>query len=88
VYNNTHRSIIGAIILHAAINFTAQTFTLTGRAEVFHIALWFVVVVLITVIWGAKTFRKDNQIPHPPTRSEKQSLDEEPETPREATGSD
>lgn len=88
VYNNTRRSIIGAIILHAAINFTAQTFTLTGRAEVFHIALWFVVVVLITVIWGAKTFRKDNQMPHPPTGSEKRSLDEETGLPTEATGSD
>ncbi|SNR44213.1 type II CAAX endopeptidase family protein [Halorubrum vacuolatum] len=88
VYNNTRRSIIGAIILHAAINFTAQTFTLTGRAEVFHIALWFVVVVLVTVIWGAKTFRKDNQMPHPPTESEKRSLDEETGLPTEATGSD
>lgn len=66
VYNNTARSILAVILLHGWTNFTVQTIELTGRSEVFHIATWFVVLVLITMIWGANTFRKDNEVPHPP----------------------
>lgn len=88
VYNNNGRSILAAIMLHAWINFSAQSFALSGRSEVFHITLWFVVAVLITVLWGAKTFRKDNRMPHPPMGSEKRSLDEETGLPAEATGPD
>lgn len=69
VYNNTRRSIIAAILLHAVINFTAQTFTLTGRAEVMHIGFWLVAIVVVTVIFGTKTFRKDNEMPLPPQLS-------------------
>ncbi len=66
VYNNTARSILVAILMHGWINFTLQSIELTGRSEVFHIMIWFVVAALITAIWGAKTLRKDDEMPHPP----------------------
>lgn len=36
-----------------------------GSAKI-HIIIWFVVVDLITAIWGAETLRKDDEMPHPP----------------------
>ncbi|SEP03807.1 Membrane protease YdiL, CAAX protease family [Halogranum amylolyticum] len=67
VYNNTARSILAIILLHGWTNFTVQTIDLTGRSEVFHIGLWFAVIALITVLWGAKTLTKDDKMPpHPP----------------------
>lgn len=66
VYNNTARSILVAILMHGWTNFTLQSIELTGRSEVFHITIWFVVVALIIAIWGAETLRKDDKMPHPP----------------------
>lgn len=73
VYNNTARSILAVILLHGWTNFTVQTIELTGRSEVFHIALWFVVIALITAFWGAKALRKDGDIPHPPQPRQEQA---------------
>jgi uncharacterized protein len=66
VYNNTARSILAVILLHGWTNFTVQTIELTGRSEVFHIVTWFILIALITAIWGANTLRKDDEMPHPP----------------------
>lgn len=52
--------------MHGWTNFTLQSIELTGRSEVFHITIWFVVVALIIAIWGAETLRKDGEMPHPP----------------------
>lgn len=75
VYNNTARSILVAILMHGWTNFTLQSIELTGRSEVFHIAIWFVVAALITVIWGAKTLRKDDEMPHPPQATRETTLE-------------
>lgn len=72
VYNNTARSILAVILLHGWTNFTVQTIELTGRSEVFHIGLWFVVVALLTVIWGAKTLTKGDEMPPSPPRARRE----------------
>jgi uncharacterized protein len=75
VYNNVARSILVAILMHGWANFTLQSIELTGRSEVFHIAIWFVVVALITASWGAKTLRRDNEMPHPPRTKREATLE-------------
>jgi len=75
VYNNTARSILVAILMHGWTNFTLQSIELTGRSEVFHITIWFVVAALITAIWGAKTLRKDGEMPHPPQANRETALE-------------
>lgn len=66
VYNNTERSILAVILMHGWTNFTLQSIELTGRSEMIHIGLWVVVVALLTVIWGAGTLTRDDELPHPP----------------------
>ena len=58
VFNNTQRSTLAIILLHAMVNFTGELFEFTPRADAFSILLWFVAAIGVTVIWGADTFRK------------------------------
>ncbi len=59
IYNNTNRSTLAVILFHAMVNFTGELFTLSERADNLSIALWFVVAVGITAIWGAKTLVRE-----------------------------
>jgi len=59
VYNNTRRSTLAVIILHAMVNFTGELIALTERADTIWTLTWFVVAVAIAVIWGPKTLSRD-----------------------------
>ena len=56
IYNNTGRSTLAVILFHSMVNFTGELIALTERADTISIALWFLVAIGITVIWGARTF--------------------------------
>jgi len=53
VYNNTNRSILGAMLLHFMVNFTGQLWAFTPRAELFSILLWGAIAVALPVLYGA-----------------------------------
>ena len=63
IYNNTERSILGIIILHGWVNFTAEIIVVPDPA---YYALWFVLAGAIVAIWGAKTMTAADEVPHPP----------------------
>ncbi|GGC55804.1 CPBP family intramembrane metalloprotease [Haloferax sulfurifontis] len=63
VYNNTERSILGIIVLHGWVNFTAEVIVVPDPA---YYGLWFVLAGAIVAIWGAKTMTADDDVPHPP----------------------
>jgi len=63
IYNNTERSILGIIILHGWVNFTAEIIVVPDLA---YYALWFVFAGLTVAIWGTQTMTNADEIPHPP----------------------
>ncbi len=58
IYNNTGRSTLAVILFHSMVNFTGELIALTERADTYSIAVWFVVAIGITAIWGAKTLTR------------------------------
>jgi len=58
VYNNTRRSILAVIILHAMVNFTGEIIAITERADTISILLWVVTAIGIVVLWGPNTFSR------------------------------
>jgi membrane protease YdiL (CAAX protease family) len=68
VYNNTSRSIIGAIVLHGWVNFVSETVEV---ADQFYYPVWVLSAVLIVAIWGAKTLTSDDEVPRPPPLSDR-----------------
>jgi uncharacterized protein len=68
VYNHTARSILGIILLHGWINFTAETIEV---AEIFYYPHWVLLAVLLVVIWGPRTLTNAEDVPHPPLRAER-----------------
>ena len=67
VYNNTERSILGIIVLHGWVNFTAETIV---APDPLYYGLWFVLAGAIVAIWGAKTMTAADEVPHPPLPSD------------------
>lgn len=63
VYNNTERSILGIVVFHGWVNFTAEVVVVP---DVPYYALWFVLAGAIVAIWGAKTMTNTPEVPHPP----------------------
>ncbi|WP_080506223.1 CPBP family intramembrane glutamic endopeptidase [Halorubrum aidingense] len=63
IYNNTERSILGIIVLHGWVNFTAETIVVP---DIPYYTLWFVLAGAIVAIWGAKTMTADDEVPRPP----------------------
>ena len=63
VYNNTERSILGIIVLHGWVNFTAEIIVVPDIA---YYPLWFVFVGFLVAIWGGKTLTAAEDVPHPP----------------------
>ena len=60
IYNNTGRSTLAVILFHSMVNFTGELIALNERADTISIGLWFVAAIGIVVIWGAKTFTREN----------------------------
>ncbi|AUV83882.1 CPBP family intramembrane metalloprotease [Salinigranum rubrum] len=67
VYNNTQRSVLGIVVLHGWVNFTAELIVVP---DPLYYALWWVLVVVIVALWGAKTMTAASEVPHPPLPSE------------------
>lgn len=55
VYNNTNRSILAAMVLHFMMNFTAEMFDLTQRADLFWMVGWALVAIGLVVRFGPRT---------------------------------
>lgn len=70
VYNHTSRSIIGIVLLHGWINFTAETIEV---GDVFYYSHWVLLAVLITAIWGAKSLTNAEEAPRPPRTTDLQT---------------
>ncbi len=66
IYNNTERSILGIIVLHGWVNFTAEIIVVPDPA---YYALWFALAGVIVTIWGTQTMTNADEIPHPPLPS-------------------
>ena len=67
IFNNNSRSTLAAILFHNMIDSTGEVFSITERAYTYFVVLTFVAAIAITMIWGARTMRrqdKDN-IPQP-----------------------
>jgi membrane protease YdiL (CAAX protease family) len=60
IYNNTGRSTLAVILFHSMVNFTGELIALNERADTISIGLWFIAAISIAVIWGAKTFTREN----------------------------
>ena len=66
IHNGTGGSILASILLHSWTNFTLQTLEGTLRTDIiFYLGTLWAFVVLVTVIYGAKTLARDTEIPHP-----------------------
>ncbi|MBN1121558.1 MAG: CPBP family intramembrane metalloprotease [Anaerolineae bacterium] len=59
IYNNTNRSTLAVILFHAMVNFTGELIAVTVRADGFATVLWFVAAIVITVVFGAKTLKRE-----------------------------
>jgi len=66
IYNNTERSILGIIILHGWVNFTAEIIVVPDPA---YYALWYVLAGVIIAIWGTQTMTNADEAPLPPLPS-------------------
>jgi hypothetical protein len=65
IFNNTNRSTLSAILWHAVANGWAAVFTLTEVATNYSVVLWFVAVIVIIVIWGPKTLKRQDKTTQP-----------------------
>jgi len=63
VYNHTSRSILGIILLHGWVNFTAETIEV---ADLFYYGHWVLLAVILTAVWGAETLTNADEVPRPP----------------------
>lgn len=63
IYNNTERTILGVILLHGWVNFTAEVIAVP---ETIYYPLWFGLAAVIVARWGATTMTNDDRVPHPP----------------------
>lgn len=61
IYNNTNRSTLLAILFHIVLEFSANTGLIPwDRPEhVYNVALWVIVSIGITIIYGAKNLARD-----------------------------
>jgi membrane protease YdiL (CAAX protease family) len=66
VYNNTQRSVLGVVVLHGWVNFTAELIVVP---DPIYYALWWVLAGGIVVLWGAKTMTDAPEVSHPPLPS-------------------
>jgi membrane protease YdiL (CAAX protease family) len=60
IFNNNGRSTLSAILLHVMFNTTGELFSITERAYTYFVVLEFVAAIAITMIWGARTMRRQD----------------------------
>jgi membrane protease YdiL (CAAX protease family) len=70
IYNNTGRSILSAILFHFSTNFWGEVLAVRGEMVMYR-SVWIVVlVIVIVVIWGPGTLRRQSMrsmpLPRPP----------------------
>lgn len=61
IFNNTSRSTLSAILFHCVLNATSELFTLTERAYAYSIILWYVAAIVIVIIWGPRTLKRQDK---------------------------
>jgi membrane protease YdiL (CAAX protease family) len=61
IYNNTRRSTLAVILLHSMVNFSGELIALTERADAFWMGWFLVAAVVITAVWGPKTFTRSGR---------------------------
>jgi len=66
LFNNTDRSVLGAVLYHFAGNFTGQTVDLVGGTQAVETGVRIAFVVLVVAWFGAATLRRDGPRPLPP----------------------
>ncbi|WP_254525508.1 type II CAAX endopeptidase family protein [Natrinema caseinilyticum] len=66
VYNSTGRTVLGIILLHGWVNFTAEIVLVL---DTIYYLLWFVVAGAIVAIWGGTSMTDAAEAPHPPRSS-------------------
>ena len=64
VHNNTHRSLLAAIIFHFSQNFTGQVFDLTLAASVMQAVIFVISAGVVVLLWGPKELRQRGKRPH------------------------
>jgi membrane protease YdiL (CAAX protease family) len=67
VYNNTSRSVLGAVALHGWVNAVSDT---VDVADEFYYPVWMLSAVIVVAVWGAKTLTSDDDVPRPPPETE------------------
>jgi membrane protease YdiL (CAAX protease family) len=55
IFNNTNRSTLAAMLFHFMVNFTGELVALSPQAELYSIALWILVAIVIAVTWHTNT---------------------------------
>ncbi len=63
IYNNTNRSTLAVILFHSMVNIMGEMIALTETADTIFIGLWVVAAVVITAVWGAKSFMREKELP-------------------------
>ena len=61
IYNSTRRSTLAVILLHSMVNFSGELIALTERADAFWMGWFLVAAVVITAVWGPKTFTRNKR---------------------------
>jgi uncharacterized protein len=61
IFNNNGRSTLSAILFHIMIDSTAEVFSITERAYTYFVVLTFVAAIAITMIWGARTMKRQDK---------------------------
>lgn len=64
IHNNTHRSVLAAIIFHFGQNFTGQVFDLTFSASVVQAVIFVTAAAVVVLRWGPKDLRQRGKRPH------------------------
>ncbi|WP_458187225.1 CPBP family intramembrane glutamic endopeptidase [Haladaptatus sp. NG-WS-4] len=66
IFNNTRRSVLGAIGYHFAENFTGQVVSLAPAAETLRTGITVAFVLVVLRWWGPTSLRRDEPRPLPP----------------------
>lgn len=67
LHNNTHRSLLAAVLFHFAQNSTGETFDLTAMAGVVQSVLFVLLAIAVVVHWGPQSLRRRGRRPRPRT---------------------
>jgi membrane protease YdiL (CAAX protease family) len=57
IYNNTQRSILGAILFHFMMNFTLEFLRLPGDLKIYHFVWLTIIALVVTLVYGPATLQ-------------------------------